>query len=219
MSFSSGWVRKARVSTRPSRSPNLRTASSPRLAPESAARRTSRSPCSALKRRRCSPGDCGFASSACVAISTLSPADRKICRTSLSVWCRRGSGRAGPRMPANGFDRRTPSLTAQDRAERRTSQREDTVDTDTSRMNRIETDDHPDLPHAWKSFADGARASLRSVDRHRHIPITGGYPYSCRDFYRDDEVTEPSDSGRLMPLTRIFAWRARQDSNLQPSDP
>jgi hypothetical protein len=164
-------------------------------------------------------------------------------------------------MPANGFDRRTPSLTAQDRAERRTSQREDTVDTDcpadchrqiaagtslgvrdtrrrrpsesstrarttclcerhggglpqvwsgeeplqqlrngaadaevvdqlppsllgclfvpvnreraldTSRMNRVEADDHPDLPHAWESLADGARASLRSVDRYRHIRL------------------------------------------------
>jgi hypothetical protein len=75
---------------------------------------------------RCKPGDCGFALSATVAISTLSSADRKICRTSPSVWCRRGCGREGPRMPANGFDRRTPSLNA----ERRTSHRDDTVDTD-----------------------------------------------------------------------------------------
>ena len=34
---------------------------------------------------------------------------------------------------------------------------------DTSRVNRIETDDHPDLPHAWKSLADGSRTSLCPV--------------------------------------------------------
>ena len=121
---------RSMVRTRPSRSPNLSTASSPRLAPESAARRTRRSPCSALKSSRRSPGDFGSAASANIAISTLPSAHRRSIRTSLSVWCRRGCGREGPRMPANGFDRRTPSLTAQDSADRRTNQRADTVDTD-----------------------------------------------------------------------------------------
>ena len=118
------------VRTRPSRSPSLSTASSPRLAPESAARRTSRSPCSALNSSRRSPGDFGSAASADLAFSTLPSAHRRSIRTSLSVWCLRGCGREGPRMPAKGFDRRTPSLTAQDSAERRTNQRADTVDTD-----------------------------------------------------------------------------------------
>lgn len=40
---------------------------------------------------------------------------------------------------------------------------------DASRMNRVEPDDYPDLPYAWKAFPHGARAPLRSLDGCRHI--------------------------------------------------
>ena len=120
---------RSMVRTRPSRSPNLSTASSPRLAPESAARRTRRSPCSALKSSRCSPGECGSVASAIIAFWTLSSADRRAVGPRSACGADAagvGRGRACPPR----IDRRTPSLTAQDSAERRTNQRADTVDTE-----------------------------------------------------------------------------------------
>lgn len=42
------------------------------------------------------------------------------CRTSVTVWCRRGRGRA---VPASGLDRSRPSPIANDRADRTTSHR------------------------------------------------------------------------------------------------
>ncbi len=64
------------------------------------------------------------------AASVMAWAAASSARTSVGLWCIRGSGRAGPRMPARVLERSIPSLTAHETAERSTNQRPDTVGTD-----------------------------------------------------------------------------------------
>jgi hypothetical protein len=117
------------LSTRSSRSPSRRAAISPRLAAESAASRTTSNVCSAANSDRRHRSEVGAACHAAVVVSTIDSPAASNWWTSAELWCRRGSGLAGPRMPANGLARRIPSVVAHDNA-RRTSRRCDTIATD-----------------------------------------------------------------------------------------
>ena len=117
--------------TRPSKSDSRSTASSPCLAPQSAARRTSNSDCSAANKRWAQAAEPGRRLNASSADATASPAATRRRRTSSWLWWRLGWGRGGPRIPASGFSLSRPSATAQDTAARSRSQRADTFGTDT----------------------------------------------------------------------------------------
>lgn len=81
------WERpRSIVGTLPSRSPWRRTANSPRPAPESAARRTSKRACSALNSSRRHRSDPGSQLSSRLAFPTAASAVRSSWRASATVW-------------------------------------------------------------------------------------------------------------------------------------
>jgi hypothetical protein len=77
-------------------------------------------------------------------------------------------------------------------------------------------DDDPDLPHPRPTLPHRPRTPPGAYSA---IPIAIVHPYTYRDRYRDG--TDSLDAGGVVAssLTCDNGWRARRDSNPQPSDP